>query len=53
MRLVMSGLDYKKAPLALRERLAFSRQQALDTLIWLQKQPGVEGCVLLSTCNRT
>ena len=53
MSLVMSGLDCHRAPLALREQLAFSRQQVIDTLVWLQKQPGVEGCVLLSTCNRT
>ena len=53
MSLVMSGLDCHRAPLVLREQLAFSRQQVTNTLLWLQKQPGVEGCVLLSTCNRT
>ena len=53
MSLVMSGLDCHCAPLVLREQLAFSRQQVTNTLLWLQKQPGVEGCVLLSTCNRT
>lgn len=53
MKLIMSGLDYCRAPLALRERLAFSRAQALDALCWLKAQPGVHGCVLLSTCNRT
>ena len=53
MSLVMSGLDCHRASLDLRERLAFSKQEVLGMLDWLRKQPGVEGCVLLSTCNRT
>ncbi len=53
MSLVMSGLDCGGAPLAQREQLAFSRQRAQEALVWLRAQPGVEGCVLLSTCNRT
>lgn len=53
MKLVMSGIDCGSAPIALREKLAFSRQKALDTLAWLSRQPDVAGCVLLSTCNRT
>lgn len=53
MSLVMSGLDYQRAPIALRERLAFSKDAAARMLSWLQAQPGAAGCVLLSTCNRT
>lgn len=53
MNLIMSGLDCHRASIDLRERLAFSRQQVLALLSWLRQQPGVEGCVLLSTCNRT
>ena len=53
MSLCMSGLDYSRAPLAVRERLAFSRQETQKLLRELSRQPGVEGCVLLSTCNRT
>lgn len=53
MKLVMSGMDCGSAPIALREKLAFSRQSAMQTLIWLSQQPDVHGCVLLSTCNRT
>ena len=53
MSLVMSGLDCHRASIALRERLAFSQQEVRDLLLWLRHQPGVEGCVLLSTCNRT
>ena len=53
MSLVMSGLDYLRAPLDLRQRLAFSKSEVSRLLAWLQSQPGVRGCVLLSTCNRT
>ena len=53
MSLVMSGLDCHRASIALRERLAFSQQEVRELLMWLRHQPGVEGCVLLSTCNRT
>ena len=53
MSLVMSGLDYQRAPIALRERLAFSKGEIARLLHWLKNQPGVAGCVLLSTCNRT
>lgn len=53
MNLTMSGLDYCLAPLELREKLAFTKSQieALNTKIALT--PGVRGCVLISTCNRT
>jgi len=53
MNLVMSGLDHTRASIPLRERLAFSRQQIPALLSELRRQPGVEGCVLLATCNRT
>ena len=53
MSLTMSGLDCHRAPLSLREKLAFSRDGVHTMLEWLKKQPGVDGAVLLSTCNRT
>lgn len=53
MELTMSGLDWHTAPLALRERLAFSRQTLPSVLDALAREPGVDGCVILSTCNRT
>lgn len=51
--LMMSGLDCHRTPLDQRQRLAFSQSLAEEFLHWLRAQPGVEGCVLLSTCNRT
>ena len=53
MSLTMSGLDCHRTPLALREQLAFSGEGLRRALDHLRDQPGVTGCVLLSTCNRT
>lgn len=53
MNIVMSGLDWHRAPIDLREALSFTRGQVLELDRKLRSAAGVEGCVLLSTCNRT
>lgn len=53
MSLMMSGLDCHRASLSLRQQLAFSKEEVKEISRVLKSQPGVEGCVLLSTCNRT
>ena len=53
MSLVMSGLDCHRAGVSLREKLAFSRQEVRELLGRIKSQPGITGCVLLCTCNRT
>lgn len=53
MNLWMAGVDYQLAPIALREQLSFSKTQVEDLNRKLSALPEVEGCVLLSTCNRT
>ena len=53
MTLLALGINHKTAPVALRERIAFSPEtldQALESLL---AQPMVQGGVVLSTCNRT
>ncbi len=53
MKLAMLGINFKTAPVAVRERLAFSAQQVPAILARLgELLPGVER-VLLCTCNRT
>ncbi len=53
MNIIMSGLEHSLAPIALREQLSFTKAQTvqMDRFIWAQ--PGISGCVLISTCNRT
>ena len=54
MVIMMSGLDYNLAPIELREQLSFTRVQVGALVERIRRErPGVLGCVLLSTCNRT
>ena len=47
----MIGIGHTAAPLEVREKLSFSREQMLDALPMLSERVG--GAVILSTCNRT
>lgn len=52
MTLAFVGGTHRTVPLALRERLAFSAEQAAEAIVRFRDRfPGREG-VLLSTCNR-
>ena len=51
MELMIFGLNHKTAPIALRERLALSEEEA-DVLAHELAQSGCEESALLSTCNR-
>ena len=53
MNIRMSGLDWQRTPIELRERLTFSRDRAEALNRLLRDREGVEGCVLIATCNRT
>ena len=53
MNLTMTGIDFAHAPMAQRERVSFVRGQVQALLPRLAEMPGVSGCVLLATCNRT
>lgn len=53
MNLTMTGIDFVHAPMAQRERVSFVRGQVQALLPRLAETPGVIGCVLLATCNRT
>ena len=53
MNIRMSGLDYNLAPIDLREKLSFTRAAVEELDRAIAAMDGVEGVVLLSTCNRT
>lgn len=53
MTLLALGINHKTAPVALRERVAFSPDTLDQALGSLLAQPLVQGGVVLSTCNRT
>lgn len=47
------GLNYRTAPLEVRERFSVSRSALAQANVAICALPGVCECVLLSTCNRT
>ena len=49
----MSGLEHSLAPISLRERLSFTKQQTAAMVRTIRSFPSISGCVLISTCNRT
>lgn len=53
MSLAILGVNHKTAPVALREKIAFSPDVIEPALYSLYQHPLVTGCVILSTCNRT
>lgn len=53
MSITILGINHKTAPLALREKIAFPNEIVNKALYSLYQHPLIEGCVILSTCNRT
>jgi glutamyl-tRNA reductase len=51
--LLALGMSHKTAPVALRERLAFSESEAVEFAKQLAQSPEVQEAVVISTCNRT
>lgn len=53
MKIKMTGIDYRQATLAEREVFAFTTAQAETAMQNVVQSPGIQGAVLVSTCNRT
>jgi len=51
--LLALGMSHKTAPVALRERLAFTESQAVEFARQVTASPEVSEAVVISTCNRT
>lgn len=52
MKLLITGVSHKTAPVAVRERLAFREETLPAALAELRAQDGVAEALILSTCNR-
>ena len=52
MKLQLIGLNHKTAPVELRERFAIPEWRIEEATRKLLEHPGVEECVVFSTCNR-
>ncbi len=52
MKLLITGVSHKTAPVEIRERLAFSEAVLPAALAQLKSKEGVSEALILSTCNR-
>ena len=52
MSFFASGVSYKNCPVEIREQLHISEQLLGSAFSFIQSQPGISECVILSTCNR-
>jgi glutamyl-tRNA reductase len=52
MAIVVVGVNHESAPVDVRERLAFTPAKLERALTALRTEPGLEGGVVVSTCNR-
>ncbi len=53
MHIMAVGLDYRNAPIDIREKFTFSEQSLPQALNQLKQTTSVLECVIVSTCNRT
>ncbi|MBP3038252.1 glutamyl-tRNA reductase [Bacillaceae bacterium Marseille-Q3522] len=53
MHIMVVGLNYKTAPVEIRERLTFHDSQLPEAMKKLQKKKSILENIILSTCNRT
>lgn len=52
MGISMIGIDYSKASVDIRAQFSFTKKNAVNAMENLKKEPGILGCIILSTCNR-
>lgn len=53
MNIFVSGINYKTAPLKIREKLSFSKDELQAALKEIYKISDVSECIMICTCNRT
>jgi len=53
MFILAVGLNYKTAPVEIRERLAFNESELKDAMKALQNKKSILENIIISTCNRT
>ena len=53
MHTIVVGLNYKTAPVEIRERLSFIEAELPKAMEALQKEKSILENVIVSTCNRT
>ena len=52
MGIIMAGIDHTRAGVDIRSVFSFTKKKTGELYEVMRKVPGLNGCVLLSTCNR-
>ncbi len=52
MNLKMTGIDYTRADIDIRQCFSFTKKSMELAMAQMRQNPEIRGCVLLSTCNR-
>lgn len=52
MSISMIGIDHNMAPVDIRALFAFTKKNTGEAMERLKEQEGIQGCIILSTCNR-
>ena len=52
MSISMIGIDHNMAPVDIRAVFAFTKKNAGEAMEKIKQHKGINGCVILSTCNR-
>lgn len=53
MDIIMTGIDFNKAPIEVREKYAFSDSKIAQLSASFLAKEGISGVIFLATCNRT
>ncbi|MEC0244990.1 glutamyl-tRNA reductase [Paenibacillus chitinolyticus] len=53
MHIVVVGLNYRTAPVAIREKFTFTQEELSQALVELRQTKSILECVVVATCNRT
>ena len=53
MHIIVVGLNFRTAPVEVRERFAFAERELPKAIEMLKQTPSIMECVIVATCNRT
>jgi glutamyl-tRNA reductase len=53
VHIIVVGLNFRTAPVEVRERFAFAEQELPKAIGMLKRTPSIMECVIVATCNRT
>lgn len=53
MHILVVGVDYKSAPIEIREKISFQPDELAEAMLRLKEEKSVLENIIVSTCNRT